>query len=193
MKVLVIGETGMLGYSLFKNLSDAKGFDVYGTVRSIRGKEQFFGDCQKQLFKDVDVSNLSSIDAVFTALKPDAVINCIGLIKHHSISKQHIDAVLINSLLPHQLANICDKYLCKLIHFSTDCIFDGKKGKYTETDIPDALDLYGRSKYLGEVDYAPHLTLRTSIKGHELGSAVSLVNWFLPQKNSTKGFSKAIF
>lgn len=193
MKVLVIGATGMLGYSLFKNLNDAKHLNVYGTVRNIVGKEQFFSGCEAQLFKGVDVSDLTTIEAVLDKLKPAVVINCIGLIKQHSISKQHVDAVATNSLLPHQLATLCDDHSCKLIHFSTDCIFDGKKGLYTESDTPDARDLYGRSKCLGEVDYAPHLTLRTSIIGHELNSSVSLVDWFLSQESSTKGFSKAVF
>lgn len=193
MKVLIIGATGMLGYSLFKNLSDAAHLDVYGTVRNIKGKEQFFSECEGRLFKDIDVSDLATIAAVIKEIKPAVVINCIGLIKQYSISKQHVDAVAINSLLPHQLASLCDRHACKLIHFSTDCIFDGKKGLYAETDIPDARDLYGRSKCLGEVDYAPHLTLRTSIIGHELDSAVSLVDWFLSQEKSAKGFSKAIF
>jgi dTDP-4-dehydrorhamnose reductase len=193
MKVLTIGATGMLGYSLFQNLSDIAHLDVYGTVRSIEGKEAFFSDCEDRLFKGVDVSDLATIEAVFKAIQPDVVINCIGLIKQHSISKQHVDAIAINSLLPHQLASLCDNYSCKLIHFSTDCIFDGKKGLYTENDTPDALDLYGRSKCLGEVDYAPHLTLRTSIIGHELNSTVSLVDWFLSQESRAKGFSKAIF
>lgn len=193
MKVLVIGATGMLGYSLFKNLNDTKHLDVYGTVRSIKGKEKFFSDCEAQLFKNIDVSDLSTIEVVLKQLMPAVVINCIGLIKQHNISKQHVDAIATNSLLPHQLASLCNEYSCKLIHFSTDCIFDGKKGLYTESDIPDARDLYGRSKCLGEVDYAPHLTLRTSIIGHELDSAVSLVDWFLSQQGSTKGFSKAVF
>lgn len=193
MRVLVIGATGMLGYSLFTNLMDNNHLDVYGTVRSIKGKEPFFVHCEEKLCKNVDVSDLTTVEAVLSKLKPSVVINCIGLIKQHSISKQHVDAVAINSLLPHQLASLCDNYSCKLIHFSTDCVFDGKKGLYAESDIPDARDLYGRSKCLGEVDYAPHLTLRTSIIGHELNTTVSLVDWFLSQENSTKGFSKAIF
>jgi dTDP-4-dehydrorhamnose reductase len=193
MKVLIIGATGMLGYSLFKNLNDAEHLDVYGTVRSIKGKEQFFAECETQLFTNIDVSNLETIRPVIETLKPEVVINCIGLIKQHNISKQHVYAVAINSLLPHQLANLCSEYSSKLIHFSTDCVFDGKKGHYLECDTPDALDIYGRSKCLGEVDYAPHLTLRTSIIGHELSSSVSLVDWFLSQEDNTKGFSKAVF
>jgi len=193
MKVLIVGATGMLGYSLFKNLSDADQLDVYGTVRNIKGKEQYYTGCEERLFTNVNVSNLGSIEAVIQSLQPEVVINCIGLIKQHDISKQHIDAVSINSLLPHQLASICSVHSSKLIHFSTDCIFDGNKGQYTEGDLPDALDLYGRSKCLGEVDYAPHLTIRTSIIGHELDSNVSLVDWFLSQDSTVKGFTKAIF
>ncbi|MCO4799731.1 MAG: SDR family oxidoreductase [Colwelliaceae bacterium] len=193
MRVLIIGATGMLGYSLFKNFNDTTDIQVYGTVRSITGKEVFFTDCEDQLLKGVDVNDWATIESAIDKIKPAVVINCIGLIKQHSISKQHIDAIAMNSLLPHQLASLCDGHSCKLIHFSTDCVFDGKKGLYTETDLPDARDLYGRSKFLGEVDYAPHLTLRTSIIGHELNSQVSLVDWFLSQESQTKGFSKAIF
>lgn len=193
MKVLIFGAAGMLGYSIFKNLSDYSQFDVIGTVRSIEGKEGFFSDCLDQIIKNIDVGDISVVGDLISKNKPDVVINCIGLIKQYSISKQHVDAVRINSLLPHQLASICDKYSCKLIHFSTDCVFDGKKGGYSEQDTPDACDLYGKSKCLGEIDYAPHLTLRTSIIGHELSSSVSLVDWFLSQDARVKGFSKAIF
>jgi len=191
MRVLVVGATGMLGYSLFKNLNDAAHLEVYGTVRSINGKEKFFSDCDRQIFKGI--GDLGAMEAVLKNLKPTIVINCIGLIKQLRISKQHIDAITVNSLLPHQLAQLCENYSSKLIHFSTDCVFDGKKGGYIESDVPNALDIYGRSKCLGEVDYAPHLTLRTSIIGHELVSSVSLIDWFLAQEGSVKGFSKAIF
>jgi dTDP-4-dehydrorhamnose reductase len=193
MKILIVGATGMLGYSLFKNLNDITSLDVYGTVRNFQGKEIYFEGCDEKIFKDIDVNHLESIEGVIVKLKPAVIINCIGLIKQHDRSKQHIEAISINSLLPHQLARFCDKYKCKLIHFSTDCIFDGKNGGYTENDFPNAIDLYGRSKALGEVDYPPHLTLRTSIIGHELSASVSLIDWFLSQENKTKGFSKAIF
>ena len=193
MKVLIVGATGMLGYSLFKNLSDADQLDVYGTVRNIKGKEKYYTGCEERLFTNVDVNNLGSIEAVIESLEPEIVINCIGLIKQHDISKQHIHAIEINALLPHQIANLCDKYSAKLIHFSTDCVFSGNEGFYTEESTADATDLYGKSKCLGEIDYAPHLTLRTSIIGHELNSSVSLIDWFLSQTGGVKGFSKAIF
>lgn len=193
MIILIMGATGMLGYSLFQNLNDAPHLEVYGTVRNLEGKERFFEGYDKKIFKNVDINLLETVESVIEKLKPAVIINCIGLIKQHDISKQHIDAVSINSLLPHQLAHLSDKHQCKLIHFSTDCVFDGKKGEYKEGDVHSALDLYGRSKSLGEVDYSPHLTLRTSIIGHELDTSVSLIDWFLSQVNETKGFSKAIF
>jgi dTDP-4-dehydrorhamnose reductase len=193
MKVLVIGATGMLGYSLFSNLADYSELDVYGTVRNVNGKEKFFEGKLEKLISNVDVNEGSSLEIAIKKLNPNIVINCIGLIKQHSISKQHCDAISINALLPHKIAGICDEIGAKLIHFSTDCVFTGDKGNYLETDLPDAQDLYGKSKCLGEVGYAPHLTLRTSIIGHELSTSVSLIDWFLSQNDNTKGFSKAVF
>jgi dTDP-4-dehydrorhamnose reductase len=193
MKVLILGATGMLGYSLFSNLNEHANLSVFGTVRSIVGKEYFFKDTQPQLITGVDAYNVSSLQQAIEAVTPDVVINCVGLIKQYGISKQHIDAVKINALLPHELAHICDRFKAKLIHFSTDCVFTGNTGLYSEDSLPDACDLYGKSKCLGEVDYGKHLTLRTSIIGHELTSNVSLVDWFLAQEKSAKGFSKAVF
>ena len=193
MKVLILGATGMLGYSLFSNLNEHANLSVFGTVRDIVSKEHFFKDTQQQLITGVDAYNISALQYVVETLSPDVVINCVGLIKQYDISKQHIDAVKINALLPHELANICDQFNAKLIHFSTDCVFTGNIGLYTEDSLPDARDLYGKSKCLGEVSYGKHLTLRTSIIGHELTSAVSLVDWFLSQRENIKGFSKAIF
>lgn len=193
MKVLILGATGMLGYSLFSNLNEHANLSVFGTVRGIAGKESFFSSVQQQLITGVDAYDISSLQHAIETVAPDVVINCVGLIKQHGISKQHIDAVKINALLPHELANICDQFNAKLIHFSTDCVFTGEVGLYTEDSLPDARDLYGKSKCLGEVSYGKHLTLRTSIIGHELTSAVSLVDWFLSQGESTKGYTKAVF
>lgn len=193
MKILILGATGMLGYSLFSNLNEHTHLSVFGTVRSIRDKESFFSHVHQQLILGVDANDVSSLQQAIETVTPDVVINCVGLIKQHGISKQYIDAVKINALLPHELANICDQINAQLIHFSTDCVFTGDLGLYNEGSLPDARDLYGRSKYLGEVCYGKHLTLRTSIIGHELSSSVSLVDWFLSQGETTKGFSKAVF
>jgi dTDP-4-dehydrorhamnose reductase len=194
MKILIIGATGMLGYSLFRGLNERPTLEVYGTVRSIKGKEGYFNNVLENLIHNVDVNDISTLDAAISEVKPHVVINCIGLIKQLDIAKQHVDAISINALLPHRIAKICERYdNTKLIHFSTDCVFSGDKGGYSEADIPDAQDLYGKSKHLGEINYPPHLTLRTSIIGHELSSNVSLVDWFLSQEKHTKGFSGAIF
>lgn len=183
----------MLGYSLFSNLIEHSNLSVFGTVRSIAGKENFFKGSEQQLINNVDVYDIRSVKQAIESVSPDVLINCVGLIKQQSVSKQHVDAVKINALLPHELAKICDQFGAKLIHFSTDCVFTGDEGLYTEESLPDAIDLYGKSKCLGEVSYGKHLTLRTSIIGHELSSALSLVDWFLSQSESTNGFSKAIF
>lgn len=193
MKILIVGTTGMLGYSLFSNLSDHEGYEVFGTVRNILGKEKFFEEYLDNLVFDIDVNDFSKLKSAIETINPDVVINCIGLIKQHEISKQHINAIEINSLLPHKLAQVCDGVSAKLIHFSTDCVFSGKAGSYRETDVPDATDIYGKSKCLGEVNYGKHLTLRTSIIGHELNTSVSLIDWFLTQNDKVNGFSKAIF
>lgn len=192
MKVIVIGATGMLGYSIFSNLSDANDLDVYGTVRSVDGLEKYFPSVDKLLF-NVDIKEFKTLENALVQVKPDVVINCIGLIKQHDVSKQHVEAVEVNALLPHKIAQLCNSIDARLIHFSTDCVFDGKAGNYVEADLPTATDLYGKSKCLGEVDYGNHITLRTSIIGHELKSSVSLVDWFLSQEGSVKGFSKAVF
>ncbi|HHP0481228.1 TPA: dTDP-4-dehydrorhamnose reductase family protein [Vibrio campbellii] len=192
MKVLVIGATGMLGYSIFSNLSELSNLDVYGTVRSVNGVEHFFSSTDK-LIPNVDVKDFATLEKTVLDTKPDVVINCIGLIKQHDVSKQHVEAIEINALLPHKIAQLCDSIQARLVHFSTDCVFDGKTGSYLESDLPTATDLYGKSKCLGEVDYGKHVTLRTSIIGHELKSSVSLIDWFLSQEGSVKGFSKAVF
>lgn len=193
MKVLILGVTGMLGYSLFSNLKEDHSLSVYGTVRSISNKESFFNQYIESIITGVDLSDWNTITDVFSKVKPDIIINCIGLIKQNSISKQYINAIEINSLLPHRLASLCDEYDAKLIHFSTDCVFKGDLGMYQNDAEANSTDLYGRSKALGEVGYGNHLTLRTSIIGHELNSKVSLVDWFLSQDKETNGYCNAIF
>ncbi|WP_327082925.1 SDR family oxidoreductase [Photobacterium kishitanii] len=156
-------------------------------------KEIFFKYYTDSIITNVDVYNWDTISNVFLKIKPDIVINCIGLIKQHSISKQYIDAIEINSLLPHRLAELCDEYNAKLIHFSTDCVFSGDQGMYGNDAEANSTDLYGRSKALGEISYGNHLTLRTSIIGHELNTKVSLVDWFLSQDKESNGYCNAIF
>jgi dTDP-4-dehydrorhamnose reductase len=139
------------------------------------------------------MENVDSLTHLFAVVHPDVVINCIGLVKQLAEADAPLIAIPINSLLPHRLARLCELAGARLVHMSTDCVFSGEKGMYTEADAADAKDLYGRSKYLGEVDYPHAITLRTSIIGHELDGARSLIGWFLAQEGSVKGYRRAIF
>ena len=126
-------------------------------------------------------------------MRPDVVINCIGLVKQIAAVNDPILALSINSILPHRLARLCDLASARLIHVSTDCVFSGGKGGYVESDPPDALDLYGRSKLLGEVAYPHAITLRTSIIGRELNGSHGLIGWFLAQQGAVSGYTRAVF
>jgi len=194
MKILILGVTGMLGSTVFKMLQQDKSLTVYGTLRSVSGTKYFPVDSHTQLLANVDVLDNDSLISVMTAVKPDLVINCIGLIKQYADANAPLIALPINAMFPHRLANLCSLTNARLIHISTDCVFSGRKGMYIEDDVSDAEDLYGKSKYIGELHDLPHaITLRTSIIGHELNSSASLVDWFLSQTGLIKGYNKAIF
>ena len=191
--VLVLGASGMLGNAMLRLFSQSEGHRALGTVRSSRTMRLLPEGLRASLIVGVDVENFDSLSRGIAAAKPDVVINCIGVVKQLSESDDPLTAIPINSLLPHRLARLCELAGARLVHISTDCVFSGRKGLYTEDDFPDANDLYGRSKYLGEVDYPNAVTLRTSIIGHELDGARSLVGWFLAQSGSVKGFTQAVF
>ena len=193
MRIMVIGITGMLGNAMFRVLSENAALNVYGTARSESSKQYFSEDLHNQIIVGVDVENHDSLIKAFATLKPDVVVNCVGLVKQLADAYDPLLAVPINTLLPHRLAVLCKATSARLVHISSDCVFSGSKGGYLESDFPDAYDLYGRSKLLGEVDYPHAITLRTSIIGHELLGHRSLVNWFLAQQGSVKGFNRAIF
>lgn len=193
MKILVLGVTGMLGNAMFRILSENPHMNVMGTARNESSKKYFSKSLQNKIIVGVDIDNHDSLINAFAVAKPDVVINCVGLVKQLSDSNNPLLAVPINTLLPHRIAYLCRLSSARFIHISTDCVFSGSKGNYVESDFPDAYDLYGRSKLLGEVDYPHAITLRTSIIGHELSGHRSLVNWFLSQQGSVKGYVRAIF
>lgn len=191
-RVLVIGCTGMLGNALMRFMAQSDGVEAWGTARTM--PREF----QSQAFRErvivgIDVENIDSIIRAFAQIRPQVVINCVGLVKQLADAEDALRAIPINSLLPHRLANIAAAAGARLIHISTDCVFSGSRGMYSESDPVDAQDLYGRSKHLGEVDYPHTVTLRTSIIGHELQSAHGLVGWFLGQSGKVHGYRKAIF
>lgn len=194
MKVLILGVTGMLGSTVFRAFSADAEHETWGTVRSGVALRHFAPQSQERLLSGVDVLDQDALVAVLAKVRPDVVINCVGLIKQLADAKDPLTALPINAMLPHRLARLCDLSGARLIHISTDCVFSGRKGGYLESDLSDAEDLYGKSKYIGELHDLPNaITLRTSIIGHELNSSHSLVDWFLSQEGSVRGFSKAIF
>lgn len=182
----------MLGNAVMRVLSQGPD-EVWGTVRSPSSAVKFPDAIRSRLISGVDVESTDALVRVFGDVHPDVVINCVGLVKQLAEADDPLAALPINAILPHRLARLAVAVRARLIHVSTDCVFDGQDGGYVEADRPNAADLYGRSKLLGEVDYPNAITLRTSIIGRELGSAHGLIDWFLSQTGSVRGFNHAIF
>lgn len=193
MRVLILGGTGMLGHKLFQTLEEP--VEVFATVRGNPielARYSFF--CPDRIIGGIDVTQEDRVRYAMDAVKPNAVINCVGLIKQHPGAKAPEACITINALLPHRLAAISADYGARFVHVSTDCVFKGDRGKYTEDDLTDADDLYGRTKALGETAATNAITLRTSIIGRELQGSYGLVEWFLSQRDqAVKGFTHAVF
>lgn len=194
MRVLVLGASGMIGSAIFHVLSQSKDLEVWGSIRNVEQKRFFSLKQQKHLVRNADLLDQEQLVRLLDDLKPKVVINCVGLTKHHKEAEDVLLAVPLNTLLPHRLAEMCSLIDARLIHISTDCIFSGERGNYLENDLSDATDIYGKSKYLGElITYPNAVTLRTSTIGHEFQSRYGLLEWFLSQKQQCTGFSRAIF
>jgi dTDP-4-dehydrorhamnose reductase len=193
VRVLVLGASGMLGSAVLRLFASSDGFDVFGSARSTAALLQLPQHLRDRVMCGIDVENVDSVTRLFAEVRPRVVINCVGLVKQLAEADDPLQAIPINTVLPHRLARLCDVAGARFVHMSTDCVFSGAKGMYTELDASDAKDLYGRSKYLGEVDYPNSVTLRTSIIGHELNGARSLIGWFIAQQGSVSGFTKAVF
>lgn len=193
MKILILGGSGMLGHRLWMNLR--KNHEVWVTVRGEHNPFPNVHEFPPEFIRyRVDGLMFEEITRAFASIQPDLVINCIGLIKQMGhLAKDPLFSISLNSLLPHRISLICRAAKIRMIHISTDCVFSGRKGQYTEADQSDAEDLYGRTKFLGEVHYPHCITLRTSIIGMELKNRLGLIEWFLAQQGTIKGFKKAIF
>lgn len=193
MKILVVGAGGMMGHRLLQLLSSQH--EVTGTVRpSVGYFARFDGLDTSRLIGGMDVNNFDGMIEVISRVRPHFIVNCVGIIKQLEASTDPLISIRINSYFPHKLANLCRACGIRMIHISTDCVFSGRKGAYTETDISDAEDLYGRSKFLGEVSGENCLTLRTSIIGRELQTSFGLVDWFLRQSQEcVQGYRQAIY
>lgn len=180
MKILVLGKNGMLGhvvYNYFKSLGE----QVIGT--DLKNEEIYY-----DAFK-----NQEDLENIILLNRPEVVINCIGILNQVA-DENKVLAVKLNSLLPHYIDSLSQKYDFKFIHVSTDCVFDGKRGKYAEKSKPDAISFYGRSKALGEVINERSITLRTSIVGPDINSnGIGLFQWFMKQENEVNGYTKVIW
>ncbi len=192
-RILIVGASGMLGYTLLRRLGEDPRHEVHGTLRGEALPVGYPCPPAVRLHGGLDATRPEALEALLQRLRPDVVINCIGLIKQLDQAKRPRAAVEINALFPHRLAEYCTALGARLIHISTDCVFEGARGGYREADRADADDLYGRSKRLGEVDYGGHLTLRTSLIGHELTTRVSLVDWFLSTRGQVSGYAGVVF
>jgi dTDP-4-dehydrorhamnose reductase len=196
VKILILGGHGMLGHRLWINLR--KEHEVWVTVRQSSSpfpdRPEFPSN---YICTDVDAYNFDQVIRTMASIQPDLVINCIGLIKQKgNLAQDSFMAISLNALLPHRISLLCESAKIRMIHISTDCVFSGNKGNYTESDQSDAEDLYGRSKFLGEVAYTPYsVTLRTSIVGRELNTSLGLIEWFLSNNDgdTIRGFKRAIY
>jgi dTDP-4-dehydrorhamnose reductase len=193
-RALVLGASGMLGHDLWRTCREA-GIEAVATVRAERlsGPAADVLDPSSTL-TGVKAEDPASVGRALDASGADVAVNCIGIVKQADAARHPLTAIRINSLFPHELAAACREREVRLIHVSTDCVFSGSRGGYTEEDRPDPADLYGRSKLLGEVEGEGALTLRTSMIGRELEGANGLLEWFLSQEGgSVRGFARAVF
>lgn len=194
MRVLIFGSTGMLGHSLLRQFSTRNNLKIFATARHVKYVDDCFSSAlEEQIRGNVTAENFDSVLQVLAEVRPDVVVNCIGIIKQLPTAQDSLVSISINALFPHRLALACKAVGARLIHISTDCVFSGEKGNYTEDDRSDADDLYGRSKLLGEVYYPHCVTLRSSIIGHELRGGYGLIDWFLAQEGKVRGFTRAIY
>lgn len=192
-KILVLGASGMLGNAVLRYFAVCTDHDAIGLVRSRQSIGSLPEEVRHLIAVGGDFDDADVLLNAFDTHRPSIVINCVGIVKQLADANDPLTVIPINSLLPHRLARICSLVGARLVHMGTDCVFDGSRGLYTEDNVPDAGDLYGRSKLLGEVDYPHAVTLRTSIIGHELSGNRSLIDWFLSRNEPVGGYSNAIF
>lgn len=193
MRLLVVGGAGMLGHKLWQ--TGSRVMDTWATVRRVTPALTALGlGDPTRTITGVDVHRPETLEAALDQAQPDAVVNCVGVVKQLAAAKDPVESIAINALYPHVLARACVARNIRFVHISTDCVFDGVRGDYSEADVPNATDLYGRSKALGEVTAPGCLTLRTSIIGRELSGSSGLVEWFLSRRGAAAdGYTRAIF
>lgn len=194
MRVLILGGSGMLGHKVYQVLRKTLETSVTLRNRDSRAARLPGLFDPEDIIDGVDARDPATVRRAIDRADPEVVVNCIGIIKQQPAAHDPIASISVNALLPHVLAEHCAARGTRLIHISTDCVFSGQSGRYTEDDLPDPPDLYGRSKLLGEVCGPGALTLRTSIIGRELDGQLGLVEWFLAEPGPVvRGYTRAIF
>ncbi len=195
MKVLILGANGMLGHKLYQVLTQEDRLDVCGTIRGVKNQLPqciaYINLGMLELFEHMETCRDEIWYELISGINPDVVINCIGIIDKGANA---YDMLRVNSLFPLQLKLLCANTDTRLIHISTDCVFSGDEGGYTEGSPADATDVYGKTKYLGEVTGDNVLTIRTSIIGRETVRSRGLLEWFISNRGGTvNGYDNAIF
>lgn len=184
----------MFGHAAFRVLSEDRALQVWGTVRAEGARAHFSEAERNRLVTGVDANDFPTMVRAFSIARPDVVVNAVGVVKQLSSAEDPLVAIPLNAVFPHLLSSLCSAASARLIHVSTDCVFSGRRGMYSEADLPDATDLYGRTKAMGELTQGRHaVTLRTSGIGRELGTRRGLVEWFLGSTGEVKGYSKAMY
>jgi dTDP-4-dehydrorhamnose reductase len=191
VKILVLGATGLLGNAVFRGLSKASNARVRGTIRHEAARGLFAPEHSSHLTVVEDIENPEQRVRLFDAFGPDLVVNCIAV--GRTAPADPMRSIAVYSVLPQRLSQLCRRSGTRLVQISSDGVFSGARGGYTEDDLPDANDVYGISKLLGEVTEPHAITLRTSIIGHELQSGSGLLEWFLSQQGRCSGYTRAIF
>jgi dTDP-4-dehydrorhamnose reductase len=191
MKILVLGATGLLGNAVFRSMSSAPGAQVEGTIRHHAACGLFAPEHSSRLTVIDDIENPEQLARLFDAGRPDLVINCIAA--GRPAPADPMRSISVYSMLPRRLSHLCRLSGARLVQIGSDGVFSGLRGAYSEDDQPDANDVYGISKLLGEVTEPHAITLRTSIIGHELQSGSGLLEWFLSQQGRCSAYTRAIF
>ena len=193
MRILILGGTGMLGHTLWQYFS-LRFPDTYTTIRQSRTVyEKYELFTSDKVIDSVDVVDFQMLTGIMKCIKPDFILNCIAITKRRKEADIAIHAITLNALLPHKLVEWGKNNSAKVVNFSTDCVFDGGQGNYTEESLTNAADLYGKTKVLGEIQGENALTLRSSFIGTELYAGTELLEWFLSQTGVVKGFKNAIY
>lgn len=193
MRILILGVSGLIGHKLFQVLS--QNCDVFATLHKSKSD---YGDLplfsKNNVIDKIDVSDFDALETVLLHVNPDVILNCVGITRRKIKEDSPLEAILINAVFPHKLANWAKKNNKRVIHFSTDCVFDGKTGNYNEQSLTTAEDLYGRTKALGEINYNHTLTIRSSFIGQELFDKTELLDWFLAQDGKKiKGYKNVFY